>query len=326
MKFVKLLALVAGALLLCVPRAFALSGPVALPFASAYTAPDGSTCTHRGIDVVVAAGESVTSPAEGTVTFAGRIPGPHGGSVLAVTIASGDSKITLLPLDGLTVAKGETVAQGDHLGACAESGDPSTASPHVHLSQRSGDVYLDPIGLLAAAAVQAQAQAQSEPAEAPVPEPGVESPQPSSATLAEGGAGTTAPAMGGGSVPSASAASVAKAALGAANTAAGAAAVAAAGASSVAADVVSGVALAAGELEPGVSLVPAADAPAATVVHATPAGASPVAMAARAATKAAAPAVRFAAGHLPLSLAVLAAVVFGSALLISRRALTRKYA
>jgi murein DD-endopeptidase MepM/ murein hydrolase activator NlpD len=56
---------------------------VLLGFGETYRAPDGSSCTHRGVDAAMAEGDSVCAPIGGTVRFAGRVPGPHGGTVRA---------------------------------------------------------------------------------------------------------------------------------------------------------------------------------------------------------------------------------------------------
>ncbi len=139
---------------------------VTLAFGASYAAPDGSTATHRGADLAVAAGARVGAPAGGAVTFAGRVPGPHGGSVLAVTLRSERGTVTLMPLGSLAVGKGDAVAEGAELGTVAADGDPSTAGAHVHVSARVGDLYVDPVPWLGAPAAPAPA-ADGATAEAP---------------------------------------------------------------------------------------------------------------------------------------------------------------
>jgi hypothetical protein len=155
--------------------AIAHPGATLLGFASSYPAPDGSTCVHRGIDVAVPAGSEFVAPVAGTVRFAGRVPGPHGGSVQAVTLETAAGTVSMLPLERLDVAKGESVAQGDSVGRVAEGGDPSSTASHVHLSLRHGDLYVDPSALLAAVAppVDPEPEPQPEPVTNAEPAPQV---------------------------------------------------------------------------------------------------------------------------------------------------------
>lgn len=170
-----LLGVVLGSLLVPAAPAAAVwpcgAGGVSLAFGAEYAAPDGRVVTHRGVDVATEAGEGVAAPAGGVVAFAGRVPGPHGGTVGAVSIDLADGRrLTLLPLTMLSVAAGDRVGEGDVVGDVAASGDPSSAGPHVHVGLRAGDVYLDPLALLGSPPAGEGAEAP-EPAEAPAPEP-----------------------------------------------------------------------------------------------------------------------------------------------------------
>ncbi len=127
------------------------AGP-ALGFGETYTAPDGTPSTHRGSDLSAAAGSPVRAPLSGRVSFTGRVPGPGGGTVLAVTIATDSGSLTLLPLDSACVRAGAQVAEGDLVGELADAGDPSSAGTHLHVSLRKGDLYVDPVPLLASPA------------------------------------------------------------------------------------------------------------------------------------------------------------------------------
>ena len=145
------------------------SSAVSLGFGESYAAPDGSSCVHRGIDVALGSGARVEAPLDGTVRFAGRVPGPHGGSVLAVTIETERGAVSLLPLAELSAGRGDEVERGEAVGLLADSGDPSSAGSHLHVGLRRGDLYVDPSVLLEAAA----------PAPAPVaPVPAPASPPP----------------------------------------------------------------------------------------------------------------------------------------------------
>ncbi len=144
-------------------------GEILLGFGSEYTAPDGSGCVHRGVDVAVASGEEFVSPVDGTVTFAGRVPGPHGGSVMAVTVSSSHGKVSMMPFERLSVAKGESIEAGRVVGHVDALGDPSSAEPHIHVSLRTGDLYVDPSSLLVAPP--AMAEPQPDPVQVPVVTP-----------------------------------------------------------------------------------------------------------------------------------------------------------
>lgn len=128
--------------------AAACSGQVNLGFGDSYRMPDGSTRVHRGLDISASAGDGVQSPVEGTIGFVGRIPGSAGGTVLAVSIDCDEGRVTLTPLERAEVTSGQRVAQGEEIGTLAAAGDPSSEASHLHMSLRSGDLYLDPIGLL----------------------------------------------------------------------------------------------------------------------------------------------------------------------------------
>ena len=105
--------------------------------------------THRGVDLEAAAGAGVVSPVEGTVVFAGRVPADGGGTCGAVTIEMADGRrVSLLPLEGVCIALGDSVVAGSTLGSVAASGDDSSAAPHLHVGLRNGELYLDPAPFL----------------------------------------------------------------------------------------------------------------------------------------------------------------------------------
>ena len=127
------------------------AAPVALGFGGTYAASDG-TSTHRGVDLAAPAGSAVRSPLSGRVSFAGRVPGIGGGTVLAVTIATADGSLTLLPLSSAEVRAGTELAEGDAVGVLAGTGDPSSSAAHLHVGARKGDLYVDPLSLIEAPA------------------------------------------------------------------------------------------------------------------------------------------------------------------------------
>src|SRR5947199_2630423 len=68
---------------------------------------------HRGVDVGGPEGAGVHAPADGTVTFAGSVPG--GGKTIAIETPSGYSA-TLLHLGSIAVRRGAAVSEGAVVG------------------------------------------------------------------------------------------------------------------------------------------------------------------------------------------------------------------
>jgi hypothetical protein len=122
--------------------------PVSLGFGSSYRNADGTTSTHRGVDIPAGAGTEVVAPLGGEVTFVGRIPGASGGTVLAVTVVTSRGSLTLMPLETASVKRGGVLPAGDPVGTLAEAGDPSTPGSHLHVGTRRGDLYVDPLGII----------------------------------------------------------------------------------------------------------------------------------------------------------------------------------
>lgn len=150
-----------------------LPGPAdaVLGFGESYVSADGSVSVHRGVDLVAAAGSAVTAVLDGTVTFAGRVPAGEGATTIAVTVESGDVRLTYMPLSESAVAAGDSVRAGARLGALAASGDRSSVDPHLHLSARRGSLYIDPLPFLLAPAAPTGGEASE-----PVPAPAVTTP------------------------------------------------------------------------------------------------------------------------------------------------------
>jgi murein DD-endopeptidase MepM/ murein hydrolase activator NlpD len=136
----------------CAPAANAWSwpiqGPVLRPFSYDEAHPYAAG-QHRGIDIGAdVAGEVVSAPAAGTVSFAGNVP--TNGKSVTIETADGYS-VTLTHLGSISVVKGAAVAERDPIGAIGPSGTPEEAGPYVHLGIRvSADAngYVDPLGLL----------------------------------------------------------------------------------------------------------------------------------------------------------------------------------
>lgn len=147
--------------------AFPAGGITVLPFGATYPAAGGGESVHRGMDIACSAGESVTSPVAGEVTFAGRVPSGTGeGTVIAVSIRSDGDVLTMLPFESVGVERGTTLLAGETVGRVAETGDPSSADAHLHVGLKRNGVYLDPVGLLGTVHSSADAAPQASAPEA----------------------------------------------------------------------------------------------------------------------------------------------------------------
>jgi hypothetical protein len=99
---------------------------------------------HRGVDLAASAGQAVLAPAPGTVTFAGVVVDR---GVLTVThpggLRSSFEPVTSQVPVGTVVSQGAVIALVDpSVAHCA----PATC---LHWGVRRGDVYLDPLRMLA---------------------------------------------------------------------------------------------------------------------------------------------------------------------------------
>ena len=143
-----------------------VQGPVLQPFAYDEAHPYDAG-QHRGIDIGAdTAGEAVTAPAAGTVSFAGTVPT----SGMCVTIQTSDGySVTLTHLGSILVAKGAAIAEGEAVGTIGPSGTPEFARPYVHLGIRTTsdpNGYLDPLAFLPAAPTADPTPATAAPAPA----------------------------------------------------------------------------------------------------------------------------------------------------------------
>lgn len=143
------------------------AGSVLLGFGASYSSAEAtSASTHRGIDIAADKGSAVRAPLAGRVTFSGRVPAAGGGTCRAVTIATDSGAVTLLPLASTRVSKGDELAAAASVGTLAEEGDASSAAVHLHVGVKRGDVYIDPLSLLALPAQGSAGAHEGEAAEA----------------------------------------------------------------------------------------------------------------------------------------------------------------
>ncbi len=95
---------------------------------------------HRGIDVAARVGDSVASPIEGTVTFAGSVAGRG-----VITVSSGPIQVTIEPVSPV-VRKGAAVSRGRTIATVSATGHGVETCAHVGV--RIDDVYVDPFSVL----------------------------------------------------------------------------------------------------------------------------------------------------------------------------------
>jgi len=171
---------------------------VSLGFGARYATEDGTGAIHRGVDVAADEGDRVLAPLAGRVTFAGNVPAAGGGTMRAATIQTAQGLITLMPLARLDVTRGAELGEGDGVGTIAATGDASSVETHLHVGARRGDLYVDPLGLIAPPVPQPAEQPETQPEPRPTAAPA------GAPASAQPGAGTSAGAAG--SAPGAAAA------------------------------------------------------------------------------------------------------------------------
>lgn len=93
---------------------------------------------HRGFDLAAAHRAPVSSPAAGTVTFAGRVVDRD---VISLRI-NATTVVSLEPVVS-SLSAGDTVARGELLGEVGAGGHCDGTC--VHLGVRVGDVYVNPM-------------------------------------------------------------------------------------------------------------------------------------------------------------------------------------
>ncbi len=98
---------------------------------------------HRGVDLAVAVGGEVRSPAESVVTFVGVVAGQE-----VVVVAHPDGlRSTFQPVLALAPL-GAHLAAGEAVGVLAATPGHCAPAACLHWGVLRGDVYLDPLGLL----------------------------------------------------------------------------------------------------------------------------------------------------------------------------------
>jgi hypothetical protein len=148
-----------------------VDGAVVLAYGSPWVDAGGRTCTHGGLDLRASAGVAVRACTSGDVVFAGLVPAGEGARAYAVTVLTSDGlRVTYLPLRSVRVSRGQALSAGGTIGLLADSGDGSSAEPHLHLGVKRGGASLDPAAFLASAAAPLP-PAASQPVKVPIPGP-----------------------------------------------------------------------------------------------------------------------------------------------------------
>jgi murein DD-endopeptidase MepM/ murein hydrolase activator NlpD len=145
--------------------------PVELPRATAALSPDGGRWSwplepmpevarrfdppeqpwlpgHRGVDLVGTIGQPVRSPADGTVTYAGRLAGRG----VVVVAHAGGLRSTFEPV-AATRPVGSAVAQGDSVGSIAAEAGHCAPGTCLHWGVLRGRAYLDPLAFVGRARI-----------------------------------------------------------------------------------------------------------------------------------------------------------------------------
>jgi Peptidase family M23 len=127
-----------------VPAYGAYSWPVQGPVIRGFEPPsDPYGPGHRGIDIGAPFGSELRAASDGVVAFAGWV----GGSLFISIDHSDGVRTTYSWLSAVSVARGDTVSEGQVIGATGH-GHPDVAEPHLHFGARVGDTYIDPMTLL----------------------------------------------------------------------------------------------------------------------------------------------------------------------------------
>ncbi len=122
----------------------AYRAPVGPParLARAFEAPpERWAAGHRGVDLLAPEGADVVAPADGTVSFAGRVVDRG-----VVTVVHPDGRRSSVEPVVPLVAPGDVVRAGDRLATVSAGGH--CAATCLHWGVREGDGYVDPWSLL----------------------------------------------------------------------------------------------------------------------------------------------------------------------------------
>lgn len=121
-------------------------GPISDGFGPREAPTPGASTNHPGIDIAAAGGSPVVAGADGTVTLAG----PNGGLGNCVIIQHGDTgyvtKYGHMQDGSLTVSAGQSVKQGQQVGAVGSTG--TSTGNHLHFQLEQNGTPIDPMPYL----------------------------------------------------------------------------------------------------------------------------------------------------------------------------------
>ena len=129
-------------------RAGAVQGgwpwPVIGPVLRGYEPPAGPYGPgHRGVDIGAVVGTPILAPADGVVSFAGKV----GGQLFVTVDHGGGLSSTYSWLSAALVHKNDAVIQGSVLGLTG-TGHPGSITPHLHFGVKLNGAYVDPFDLI----------------------------------------------------------------------------------------------------------------------------------------------------------------------------------
>jgi murein DD-endopeptidase MepM/ murein hydrolase activator NlpD len=120
-----------------------LSGRISSSFGTRFHPIDKKIKVHTGVDIAVPRGTSVSSAADGVVSFAGR----KGGYGNVVIVEHPDGRQTFYAhCDKLLVEKGQTVTVGEEIAKAGSTG--KSTGPHLHFEVRENGKPIDPLKFL----------------------------------------------------------------------------------------------------------------------------------------------------------------------------------
>jgi murein DD-endopeptidase MepM/ murein hydrolase activator NlpD len=120
------------------------------PAPGAITSPFGGGRNHPGIDIDGVTGDPVQAAGAGTVALAGMAPGYEGYGNLVLIDHGGGISTVYAHLSRVDVTMGQTVQQGQQLGAIGATG--LAFGDHLHFEVRVANKPVDPVPWLPARA------------------------------------------------------------------------------------------------------------------------------------------------------------------------------
>lgn len=122
------------------PTVWPVEGFISSPFGGRYSSFSGRSEFHKGIDVRARPGTPITSPAKGTVNFAGG-DGAYGLSVEVQHSRTISTKYA--HMQRIVVREGQQVRRGDIIGFVGSTG--RSTGPHLHYEVKINGLHVNPM-------------------------------------------------------------------------------------------------------------------------------------------------------------------------------------